>query len=240
MGEKDGELPLGCGIAILTAVCGPMFLLSVGGIIWGWIQVHDQHRLLSTASETEAIIVTSKVEWQPDANDPKGTYKPVVQFKYSVDAKSHESSMVSPARDAGRHGWAEEVVRKFPVGRRTTAYFDPADPTVAFLLREYLPDPYVFTAFASMFAAFAIVFPASFFWPWPPVRTGMALAGFVVYELPIIAAVKHYFEHAVPQHHQAGAFSVIAISLGAVPLWLAFRWWHLDPKRVAKKLYADE
>jgi hypothetical protein len=37
-------------------------------------------------------------------------------------------------------------------------------------------------AFASLFTGVAVVFPTSFFWPYPKVHTGMALAGTIVYE----------------------------------------------------------
>ena len=209
-------------------------------MIWGWSQIGEQHRLLSTAREVAATVIASIVEWQPGPSDRRSEYKPDVRFKYVVDAKSHESSMVAPGRDSGRHGWAHETVKKFPAGATTTAYYDPSDPSVAFLLKEYLPDPYLLTGFSCMFAGFTVVFPASFFRPWPRLRGGMALAGVLVYELPIILAIKHYIEHAVPQHPQAGMWSAVAIGLGVVPLLLAFRWWRLDPKHVAKKLYAEE
>lgn len=241
MQEKEHELSLGCGITILAAVFGPMFLLSVGGSVWGWNLILEQHRLLSTARETEAVIVASEVEWHPGpANDQKAEYLPIVRFSYSVDNKTHESSTVSPARSAGRHGWAEEIVRRFPTGKKTTAYYDPTDPATAFLLKKYLPDPYLLTAFASLFAGFAVVFPASFFWPWPRVRAGMALSAALVYELTLLAVVKHYFDHAAPEHDQAVLWSAVAIGLGIVPLLLALRWWRLDPKRVAKRMLEDD
>ncbi len=240
MQEKEGELSLGCGITALAAICGPMCLLAIAGIVWGWVQILEQHRLLSTALETEAVVVASEVEWHPDpTNDQKAEYLPAVRFSYTVGDDTHESSTASPARSAGRHAWAEQIVRQFPVGQKTTAYYDPIDPSTAFLLKEYLPDPYLLTGFACMFACFAIVFPASFFWPWPRVRAGMASAAVVLYELPLIAAVKHYFDHAPTEHDQAVLWSTVAVGLGIVPLWLTLRWRRLDPRKVAKQMRKD-
>jgi hypothetical protein len=56
-------------------------------------------------------------------------------------------------------------------------------------------------AFANLFTGVAAVFPASFFWPYPKVRTGMALAGTIVYELPIIVMTMHCFDHVSPRRN---------------------------------------
>ena len=239
MSESEGELSLGCGITILGAVFVPMLLLSLGGVIWGWYQISEQQRLVSTAEQTNGVIVSSKVERQAGPHDGEADYKPVVQFSFTLNERNYESTMVSPGRDAGPHKWADEMVRRFPAGQTTTAYYDPADPSAAFLLKEYQTDPYILMAFASLFASVAVIFPASFFWPYPKIRSGMALAGTIFYELPVIVLTAHYFNHASPVQTQAATWSTVAIGAGTIPLALTIRWWILDPQRVAKKINTE-
>lgn len=241
MSKNEGELSLGCGITILGAVFIPMLLLSLGSVIWGWYQISEQHRLLSTAEQTNAVVISSSVESQANTGTRDGEtfYTPVVQFTFTLNEENYESTMVSPGRDAGPHNWADEMVGEFPAGRKTTAYYDPADPSAAFLLLDYQTDPYLWMAFASLFAGVAVIFPASFFWPFPKVRAGMALAATIVYGLPVIILNIHYFSYASPTHSQAATWATVAIGVAVIPLALTIRWWLLDPQRVAKKMNAE-
>ena len=111
--NRDG-LSLGCGLTMLGAVFVPMFLLSVGGGIWGWFQIVEQDRVLGMGTGTEATIIHSEVVWHPGRADVPATYEPVIRFSYAVDGTTYESSTVVPGRVDGTHGWAEELVRKHP------------------------------------------------------------------------------------------------------------------------------
>ena len=116
MSKNEGELTLGCGITVLAVVFVPMLLLSLGGVIWGWHQISEQHRLLSTAEQVEAVVVSSTVERQAGPHDGEPDYKPVVRFTFRLNDQGYESTTVSPGRDAGPHRWADEMVREFPAG----------------------------------------------------------------------------------------------------------------------------
>ena len=235
MSRKRGELSLGCGITVLAVVFVPMFLLSLGGGLWGWYQIVEQDRVLGTGKDVEAKVIHSEVVWHPGGANTRPSYEPVISFSYAVDGTTYESPTVVPGRVEGTHGWAHGIVRDYSAGRITTAYYDPADPSTAFLIKQYINDPYLFTAFSGLFAAVAIVFPASFFWPWPRIRTSMALLGLIVFEVPVVAASWHYLNHMSPQHPQSGPWMYGAIGLGLIPCLLAVRWWHLDPKKIKAK-----
>ena len=186
----------------------------------------------------------SEVVLHPGRKDVQATYEPAIRFSYAIDGKKYKSSTVVPDRVDGEHGWAEELVRNHPAGRITTAYYDPADPSAAFLIKQYVCDPYLFMACAGLFAAFALVFPAAFLWPRPRIRMSAALLGLVALELPVVVASMHYIKHVSPQHPQAKLWIYAGMGLGVIPRLFAVRWWWLDPKEIKAKKersqHADE
>jgi len=68
---------------------------------------------------------------------PVRTYRPRIRYQYEVDGNTYQStrfSYLAPAY-SGREG-AQEIVDRYPVGSRHTAYYNPAAPSEAVLHRS--------------------------------------------------------------------------------------------------------
>lgn len=103
----------------------------------------EQDRQAATFQPTEATVVSSVVvdpeytapEAAPDLDQPDITYE------YTVDGETYQSSSVFPGIDAMGVGTppAEDVVASHPEGATVTAYYDPDDPSRAFLVKTTYP-----------------------------------------------------------------------------------------------------
>ncbi len=99
-------------------------------------------RFLPVAAEVTA----SRIE---TSRGSKGgtNYKPVVEYKYAVGGREYRSDryeFMAMSSSSGQ-GSAERVVAKCPAGAKITAYYDPAHPESAVMVREF-PDMLFFMA----------------------------------------------------------------------------------------------
>jgi hypothetical protein len=66
------------------------------------------------------------------------TYKPVVEYRYHVDEDTYTAGIVYPGGTPHKsdRGWAESVVSDYQQGETVTAYYNPATPDDAYLVRR--------------------------------------------------------------------------------------------------------
>lgn len=139
---------------------GVIFLL-VGSIFMsvGMKLAWSQHRKITTCRPVQAEVVSSRVDIST-STDSDGhrstTYRPVVEYRYSVSGVSYSSDDVQPLRISAGRGWAEKIVNSCPPGGQVEAFYDPSNPDRAFLIKQYSFFPYIFMLFPMLFVAIGL------------------------------------------------------------------------------------
>ncbi len=82
-------------------------------------------------------------------------YRPVIQYRYTVDGHEYTSDRIYHGRPLGRpwRGSLDKLVRRYPVGTRTNVYVPPEQPHLGLLEPGARFDAYAeITVFAVMLA----------------------------------------------------------------------------------------
>jgi hypothetical protein len=109
-------------LIVMLLVSG-VALTGFSGYVW-----FDQRQEVRTFEPTEATVISSDVHGMGEDRELDVTYE------YTVDGETYESSNVYPgAFDLNSN--AEAVVADHPEGATVTAYYDPANPSNAFLIK---------------------------------------------------------------------------------------------------------
>ena len=116
---------------ILLVVMGAFCCLFLG---IGATMLAKEQRRLSVFQPVTATVVSTSVEEHSDSDG--STYEPVVMYRYRVRDRDYVASRVTPLRESRSGRWAYRVTERYQVGREYTAFYDPADPAEAFLLRK--------------------------------------------------------------------------------------------------------
>lgn len=118
-------------------------ILIIGGFIVGlgylWMEQNEQ---IENFEATEATVLSSEVAESERSGRPT-SYRPDINYQYPVDGQTYESSSVFPgpggeSKNSSQDGkeWAEGIIADHPAGEQVTAYYDPEDPSRAFLLKN--------------------------------------------------------------------------------------------------------
>ena len=105
-----------------------------------------QERRRRVAQKIPAVIETSVVE-SHQGNKGGTTYSPKIGFRYRVAGSDFHSDDVYPLNSSSGSDEAEAVVQKFQPGQEVTAWFDPNEPSSAFLVPRCSFFPYIFMLF---------------------------------------------------------------------------------------------
>jgi hypothetical protein len=217
-------------------LAGPLALGATG---FGAYQVWHQARRMTSYLPVEATIVSTELRRHVDRHGIT-TYEPHVKFRYAVNGVRYASENCLPADDRGRYAWASSILSRFQAGGRYPAYYDRADPSDAFLLRQYQFGPYLFVLFGcAMFAGMVYLYvgvrrlnarvPEPMLRPdgWYELRCpdplrrqarrSFALA--VAWAATVAATCGHYFAHAGPYEWFSYVVTVAAVG-SVVPLAL--------------------
>ena len=93
-----------------------------------------EQRRLSVFRPVPATVLSTRVQVH---SDPDGnTYEPVVVYRYRVQDREYTASRVTPLKESRSGRWARRVTARYAVGGEYTAYYDPDNPSEAFLLRS--------------------------------------------------------------------------------------------------------
>jgi hypothetical protein len=116
------------------------------GIVFGSIgavaMVREYHRLTEWQS-VQATVVSTRVDVHSDSDG--NTYLPVIVYRYSVDDRAYTSSRAFPLSESRGGSWAYRVIARFNIGGQYTAWYDPANPANAFIIRSHSIIAPVFT-----------------------------------------------------------------------------------------------
>lgn len=213
------------------------FPLAFAGI--GAYGVWSQHHKITTYRPVEAMVVSTRVA---EHRGKSTTYSPEVHYRYKVGDVTYISRNVLPFHESASYAWAQEIRHHYHSRQSTEAYYDPANPGDAFLLRRYSFTPYVFVLFPIIFLVVPVVLyfaqaaarPLSPPVPQPDgwyelkpvsrvtVRGQRALAIGGVWQGIGVLTSGHYFAAATrPYETAALVVTGIYVALGCIPLSMA-------------------
>ena len=109
-----------------------LFGLVFGGIGGGIM--FREHQRLTTWLPVEATVLSKDVDVNSDSDGT--TYRPVVAYRYYVNHRPYTSNRVHPINEGRSGGWAHRIVAQYELNATYTAWYNPADPTEAFLRRS--------------------------------------------------------------------------------------------------------
>ena len=104
--------------------------------------LYKENRRLTMYRPVEATVLGTRVEEHSDSDG--STYEPVVEYRYYVNDRPYTATRVTPLEMSRSGRWAHRVIGKYHTGSTYTAYYDPADPSEAFLMRTRSVIPWAF------------------------------------------------------------------------------------------------
>lgn len=119
------------GKAAVFPVCGALGAFFLYGGVNGWRA--EQHEL-TTFEKTTGTVLETEVETVPDSRR-----KPLVKYGYTVDGHRYENDKIWPGKPMAKQmspRGSQDFLSRFPEGEETTVYYDPEEPSNAFLVRE--------------------------------------------------------------------------------------------------------
>jgi hypothetical protein len=154
------DLPAGIAATVRTmqsrGVSGRRFPIAVFILFAGcftalgsWLN-YQQYRKLSNYVAAPAIVLFTDVA-SHRGNKGGMTYSPVVTYRYHVGERDFVSSNTTVMRESRSGMWAQHIASRYHRGDSTTAWYDPTDPTQAFLVHEYSGLPSIFIAVSVLF-----------------------------------------------------------------------------------------
>jgi hypothetical protein len=134
-------------IAMFTLI--PLIFMGVGiGGVW------HQHQKITGFLPVRATVISAEVRSHTSSKGST-SYSPKVEYTYEVSGRTFTSDETLPLNVSSSRSWAEEIVARHRPGRMVEAYFNPADPADAFLVKHYSFFPYFFILFPLIFLAVA-------------------------------------------------------------------------------------
>ena len=140
-------------IATMLAVFGGAFA-GIGGTML----VREYRRLVNWLP-VQATVIDTRVESQTD-NDGT-TYRPVVVYRYSVNDRQFTTNRTLPVSESRSGSWAHRITGQFHAGGTYTAWYDPANPSEAFIVRTHSVIAPVFTLIGAVVIVAACAVGAS-------------------------------------------------------------------------------
>jgi hypothetical protein len=106
---------------------------------------------------TRAEIISAEIKTGSGGPRNSSTrYTPHITYRYTVEGKSYTSNRAAFVYSSSSDK-AQAFIRRFPPGAQTPAYYDPADPANAVLVREGYGTLWIFVAFGTLFASVGVV-----------------------------------------------------------------------------------
>ena len=131
------KLGIGCTTVFLL-----VFALAFGGF-GGW-GVYQQFRVRHFLP-VEGVVTHSQVEVNTGSDGT--TYYPDIHFRYTVAGQTHDTGRyrIQSISSSGRSG-KQKIVRRYPVGSKVQAWYDPDKPQVAVINNSFSFFPVIFLA----------------------------------------------------------------------------------------------
>lgn len=130
------------GVSVALALAFVAFGAVFGGI--GVVRLTAEYRRLGTWQPVEATVLNKRVDVRYDSDG--NTYRPEITYRYFVNDQAYTSTHTLPLNESRSGRWAYRIIQRFAVGGRYTAWYDPANPSDAFIVRSHSIIAPVFTA----------------------------------------------------------------------------------------------
>lgn len=125
-------------LLILQLFLGIFFVV---GALSEWREAH----MLRSFRPVTATVLSSDVERVPGHSaSSSSTWRPLVRYEFVAAGERRIADRVTPLRESRSARWASDIARAYVPGATTTAYYDPADPGDAFLVRRRSWLPWLF------------------------------------------------------------------------------------------------
>jgi hypothetical protein len=136
------------GVLLLMSGAASLCVVIGGAIAW------TQYQRTATYRPTTATIQFTGIRESHHPTRARAgssapitrTYTPVIAFLYTVAAVTYTSDRVMPIARAKSERWARAFIAAYRPGEAVTAYYDPANPASAVLVRDRGVVPYLFVA----------------------------------------------------------------------------------------------
>ena len=113
------------------AIMGAVFALIGLGILIHGMYLFSQAAASTSWPQADGWITTSRVK---PSGGKESRPQPIVEYEYTVDGKPRQGNRVKAAKVTGFGGpSAGDIVRKYPVGKQVTVYYDPDQESFALL-----------------------------------------------------------------------------------------------------------
>ena len=141
--DNDGSKQMSPRGAMIFGMCfagfACIFLIIGSGLAW------SQAAKLGAWLPVPATVTGGEVKANRDSDGD--TYAPLVHFTYRVDGVEHTAHTPFPLETSSSGSWAQDVVARYKPSQQVTAYYNPAAPDEAYLIREADIFPYLFILF---------------------------------------------------------------------------------------------
>ncbi len=122
------------GTGRLLTLIAAFFIGGIFAAVGTWM-VGSQLHALHTWLPIKAHVFHHNIR-SDDSGDSDTTYAPRVWYTYTVRGRKYTSHRAIYGSESAGYSWAEAIVNQFPVGQTCTAYYNPQDPTQAFLVHK--------------------------------------------------------------------------------------------------------
>lgn len=142
----------------MLAFAAFFLLVGLGIIALGIISEFQLHARLASASQTQAVVLSSAIGTKGSQGDR--TYVPDIRYQYTINGKAYTSQRVYPGFSGySGHGYAdaERMVLDHPKGKKCTVWYEKDKPHIAFLVPRSSWVPVFLMLFGVPFAAVGLV-----------------------------------------------------------------------------------
>jgi len=146
LAEESLPAPFGGMYARISMILivGLAVLLMLFGVVFGTIGglgVRKQYIMMKTHLPIQATVLSTAVESRTtrDMDDRAGrmtSYFPVVEYRYEVGGVSYVSKQVFPIDYGASSKWANKFINEYRVDQTVEAFYNPEDPSEAFLVKR--------------------------------------------------------------------------------------------------------
>jgi hypothetical protein len=119
-------------VVAITGIVGLGFTAAAIGILRTLVAARRWPQAMTTIRKTEVVEFTTVQRREGSSTRRRQvtrSWKPVVEYTYEVDGRSHLSRGIWLDReDAGSRKFAEGVIARYPIGSHHPAWYDPGNP----------------------------------------------------------------------------------------------------------------
>ncbi len=228
------------GIALIMPT---IFIIVFGGIgavvtVLGLLLVVAQQRAYYDFRPTPAVVTFSAVKTSQDGN----SYRPNVHYTYVIAGKRYHNAHDTLFEFSASGNWAKNMVSKYPVGAKCTAYVDPSDPKDSILINDLSFFPFGITFFGMVFLSVAVgilvsiyrarrapafdsdeAAPPESMGGQAPGRTGVPLAFVVIAVFAALLCMDYFFVATPPYGLAADIISPAVLLIAVILVWFYLR-----------------